>query len=383
MAAFGAGFGGTAAFGSSTTFGQGGGWEPSPGEVVHAMVGGRQGHGGGFTGGRWVEAQVQRKGPNSQGVLVFELLFADGSTKCLGIKRLRPQDSDGFGQPPAQPQPAFGSTFGQQGRFGQRGFGQQQAGFGQQGRQAKEQMQQQAQQVQQQAQQVQQQAQHHVQQVVQQAQHVQEQAVAAQQEVQQITQVAHEQQQQLAAAGQDLASYVHQTELMLQHIEEQKQQIQALATAAAIQSTNTIVINGRGLHKTSVAFLQEAYRAYDAEAHRGYDAYAHGYTCDGCKTSRADGDLWHCTPQPGDTATTPGGGYDCCPDCAVQFMGAGPQAPAFGQRAAGFGAAALAAPASPPVSPAGTPERESGGVFSKPFTRPPPLCLDLTGDTGF
>jgi hypothetical protein len=59
MAAFGAGFGGTAAFGGSTTFGQGGGWEPSPGEVVHAMVGGRQGHGGGFTGGRWVEAQVQ------------------------------------------------------------------------------------------------------------------------------------------------------------------------------------------------------------------------------------------------------------------------------------------------------------------------------------
>jgi hypothetical protein len=87
---------------------------------------------------------------------------------------------------------------------------------------------------------------------------------------------------------------------MLQHIEKQKQRIQALETAATIQATNTIVINGRGLHKTSMAFLQDAYRAYDAEARRGYDAYAQGYTCDGCKTPRADGDLWHCTPQPGD-----------------------------------------------------------------------------------
>ena len=56
--ASGAGFGGTSAFGS-TPFGQGGRWEPSPGEVVQAMVGGRQGHGGGFTGGRWVDGQVQ------------------------------------------------------------------------------------------------------------------------------------------------------------------------------------------------------------------------------------------------------------------------------------------------------------------------------------
>ena len=72
--------------------------------------------------------------------------------------------------------------------------------------------------------------------------------------MQRISQIAHEQQQQLAAAEQ-------QDELMLQHIEKQKQRIQALETAATIQATNTIVINGRGLHKTSMAFLQDAYGA--------------------------------------------------------------------------------------------------------------------------
>jgi hypothetical protein len=68
---------------------------------------------------------------------------------------------------------------------------------------------------------------------------------------------------------------------------------------------------------------------------------------------------------------TPGGGHDCCPGCALQFMKLGPQTPAFGQRAAELGAAAPAAPASPPVTPAGTPDRLPSGAVGDKVTYSP------------